>query len=195
VYRITRTQLTLTPAMAADKKSPQVETLELAAKAPIAEAMDRNAAWDQRYRYQVQAVLVARVDDGAEPRRLEMLGVASNPAEVATKNVFPPAAPQGLVGVAIWGKDGKPAVDLNWQPNTEPTVVGYQVNRVSRMPNRSLARRTMASGDKVLSASAFTDRDLQPGTEYEYTVIAVDKDSNVSAESDPVRVTTLTQPD
>ena len=65
----------------------------------------------------------------------------------------------------------------------------------SRPARRGLERREMVSGAKMLTAPAFADRGLEPGTEYEYTVVAVDTAGNISAESNEAKATTLNHAD
>lgn len=195
-YRITRT-LVNSPAKTAQPgplgaKPPKVQLLEVSAgKGLLTHALDASREWDETYQYRVQAVEQAQIG----PRVLEVLGDPSEPAEVRTKNVFPPAAPKGLAVVPVWGKDGKPAMDLNWEPNTEPTLAGYVVYRISKMPHRALESRIVISGDKPITATSFRDSDLQPGGVYEYQVIAVDTSGNQSPESNSVTETALTAPE
>jgi hypothetical protein len=157
--------------------------------------LDTHTEWDQKYAYRVQVVEKVRLETPRGLERFELPGALSNSAEVETKNVFPPSAPKGLVAVAVWGNDNKPGIDLNWEPNTEAKLAGYEVYRVSRMAGRSLARRIIVSGDKLLTAPAFEDRGLEPGTEYQYSVVAVDTSGNVSEESNQVTETTLRSKD
>jgi hypothetical protein len=193
LYRITRTRETATataPGKAGSfgtAKTPPVQVLEVKAGAsPVETALDSQTAWDETYRYQVQAVEQVRLEAGNGPRTLEMLGAGSNAVEVQTKNVFPPAAPRGLAVVPVWGSDGKPGMDLNWEPNTGATLAGYQVYRITQFAHRALERRQMVSGDKLLTSPSFDDRGLEAGTTYKYTVVAVDTAGNVSAESNEV---------
>jgi fibronectin type 3 domain-containing protein len=194
VDRITRTTLS-SEANAPTKSSvPAEHTLEVPASDASA-ALDTTRTWGDTYRYQVQAVAEVKVDAGGKERTLEMAGLASPPVQVAAKQIFPPAAPQGLAVVPVWGSDGKPAMDLHWEPNTEPELAGYQVYRVQKYAHRALESRKMASGDKLLTVPAFRDHDLIPGTVYRYSVVAVDTKGNTSAESAAVPETARTGPE
>jgi hypothetical protein len=197
VDRITRTTLnTEVAAPANGSKNPALveHTLEAPAS-PINAALDTTRTWGDSYRYRVQQIAQIKLQIGGHAETLEMAGSVSPPTEVQAKQQFPPAAPQGLAVVPVWGADGKPGMDLSWEPNTEPTLAGYQVYRITKFAHRSLERRQMVSGDKLLTAPAFSDRDLEPGTVYRYSVVAVDTKSNVSAESNSVTETARTGPD
>ena len=57
-------------------------------------------------------------------------GDDSAPAEIFTKDIYPPAQPVGLQ--AVFSSVGqKPFVDLTWAPNSETDVAGYNVFRRS----------------------------------------------------------------
>lgn len=177
------------------------QTLEV--KAGAAEgtaALDSHVMWGERYRYQVQAVRKVEVPSQGGVKTLEMRGTGSNFAEVTTTNIFPPAAPQGLAAIPVWVKTagtgnangaGAPGMDLNWEPNTEPTVEGYRVYRISKLAGRGLEQRALVSGDGLLSAPAFEDRGLEPGADYYYSVVAVDSSGNVSREARTGVITAL----
>lgn len=195
IDHITRTTLhteVVTPPK--NKATPSEHTLEVPASTANA-ALDSTRDWGDTYRYQVQAVAQVPVEIDGKFRTLEMAGMASLPAEVQARQVFPPAAPQALAVVPVWGSGGKSGVDLSWEPNTEPTLAGYQVYRITRFARRALARRQIVSGDKLLTAPAFSDRDLTPGNGYVYSVVAVDSKGNVSPESNQVEVTARAKPD
>ena len=61
---------------------------------------------------------------------LELAGPFSSAVRIAAVNVFPPGVPKGLAAVATAGEKGAgPAIDLNWQPDTEADLAGYFVYR------------------------------------------------------------------
>ncbi len=191
VYRIRRQRLTPpsqpTPQIKNDHE-PDEQLLEVPDEnGKVVSARDSSVARDTRYRYVVQAT--SRVNVGMQT--LEMSGLPSAPVEVETASVFPPAPPKGLAVVPVW-TDGAPGMDLNWEPNVEPTVVGYRVYRLTKLARRSLERRTLVSGSVPLTAPAFVDRGLEPGSTYEYLVVAVDSTGNVSGEAASDVVTALT---
>ena len=96
------------------------------------------------------------------------------------QDLYPPAPPADLR--AFWQTEG---TDLNWEASAAPDVAGYRVYRSA----------TDDSGYELLAETpadvlAVTDRDRDPGTEYTYTVTAVDAAGtpNESPRSAPVRV-------
>jgi hypothetical protein len=102
--------------------------------------------------------------------------VDSNDAVVAAMDVFPPAAPQGLVAVIVPATLGAPAyVELSWSISPEADLAGYEVYR-SEQPD--------AQGERVnevlLSAPTFRDMNVTAGQQYFYRVRAVDHASNES---------------
>ena len=93
-------------------------------------------------------------------------------------DTFPPARPKGLNTVATAG-----AINLIWEPNTEPDLAGYFVLR-AQVPGGELSRITPAP---ITEASFFDN--VQAGARYRYAVEAVDKAGNVSMQSEPVEET------
>jgi len=79
---------------------------------------------------------------------------------------FPPAVPAGLSAVP-----GSRNIELVWERNTEKDFASYRVFRDGRQ---------IAEG---LTAPAFSDRDVKPGTKYRYQVSALDNAGNESARS------------
>ena len=82
------------------------------------------------------------------------------------KDTFPPAVPTGLTAVP-----GSRSIDLVWDRNTEKDFASYRVFRDGRQ---------IAEG---ITAPAFSDRDVKPGTKYRYQVSALDNAGNESAAS------------
>jgi len=79
---------------------------------------------------------------------------------------FAPAVPAGLTVLP-----GTRSMELVWDRNAEKDFAAYRIYR-----NGSLLPQTSAS-------PAFSDRDVQPGTKYEYQVSALDTAGNESAKS------------
>lgn len=103
-------------------------------------------------------------------------GDPSSPACVASTDDFPPAAPAGLQTTSADG-----AINLVWEPNTEPDLAGYLVLR-GEAGDATLTSLT----DTVVTEARFTDRTVRPGVRYVYAVQAFDTHlprPNVSAES------------
>ena len=121
----------------------------------------------------------------------------SEEVEVATKQVFAPAAPVGLAGVPGWdaigdkktGTQAGPRVDLSWSPNVEADVAGYRVFRAEG-PGRRLERRGREWGRAGGGFGVYGSWTAKPGTKYRYWVMAVDGSGNVSAASEAIEVET-----
>lgn len=130
--------------------------------APVKEPAfdDFDFVFGAAYRYVVRAAVGEAAPFGES---------ADSPAlDVAPKDVFPPAAPTGLVAVAGGG-----FVALSWEPRPEKDLAGYRVRR----------REAGGSEFLLLTASpvpenAFSDTAAAPGKTYVYAVSAVDRDGN-----------------
>lgn len=98
---------------------------------------------------------VAKVDIESE---------ASTPVCVTPRDIFPPAAPTGLTGVATPG-----AIALLWDPNTEADLAGYLVLR-GEAGSDTLQPLT----PEPIRDASYTDSSVTPGVRYVYVVVAVD---------------------
>jgi predicted small lipoprotein YifL len=117
-------------------------------------------------------------------QRLQNVTIESDtsaPACLTPADAFPPAAPQGLRGVA---EDG--AVNLVWDPNAEADLGGYVVLR-GESPGETLLPIT----PEPIKDASYRDTTVQPGVRYVYAVVAVDTAAsrNTSARSAPEAVT------
>ena len=83
---------------------------------------------------------------------------------VTLVDVFPPAAPEGLIVVATDG-----AVGLTWQPNDEEDLAGYRVLR-GVSPGETLQPLT----PEPVPENTYRDTTAEPGVRYVYAVRAVD---------------------
>jgi hypothetical protein len=100
----------------------------------------------------------------------------SNDAVVTAMDVFPPAAPQGLVAVIVPATPGVPTyVELSWSIGPEADLAGYEVYR-SEKPDTQGER---VNGE-LLSAPTFRDVNVTAGQQYFYHVRAVDHAGNES---------------
>jgi hypothetical protein len=87
---------------------------------------------------------------------------------IKPKDTFAPAVPAGLSAVP-----GSRSIELVWERNTEKDLASYRVYRDGKQ---------VAEG---LTAPAYSDRDVKPGTKYTYQVSALDNAGNESAKSNP----------
>jgi fibronectin type 3 domain-containing protein len=103
----------------------------------------------------------------------------SNVLVVMPKDVFPPAAPLGLVVAVVLTQGGTPAhLELSWAISPETDVAGYNIYRSEQAgaPGTRL-------NNELLLAPAFSDMNIQPGRRYFYSVTAVDRSGNESPKS------------
>jgi len=136
----------------------------------------RDNAFDfgKTYLYTVRAVIPA---DGSTVESSD-----SVPAIVGPRDVFPPAAPQGLVGAIIVGiPTNAPEVELSWSINTETDLAGYRVYRSEQQDTPG----KLVTTDLLLSP-VYRDTSVQLGHTYWYSVTAVDRSGNESSPSAPV---------
>jgi hypothetical protein len=108
----------------------------------------------------------------------------SNPAIVAPRDTFPPAAPQNLVAAAFPGASpGSVLVELSWSINLETDLAGYRVYRSEEQHTPGV----LLTPD-VLLAPAYRDTSVETGHRYWYSVTAVDRAGNESDASAAVAV-------
>ena len=131
-----------------------------------AEYLDAPIEYGKPYRYYVQAI-------AGESRQSD----ASEPAPITPKDEFPPAVPVGLAA-----DPGVNTIELSWQRNTESDFQGYNVYRAVE----GGAPEKVAS---LITAPAYSDRQVEAGKKYRYTVSAVDLTGLESERSAPAEVT------
>jgi len=96
--------------------------------------------------------------------------------EIIPKDVFPPAAPIGLMPVT-----GKGFIALSWEANREKDFAGYKVRR----------RVEGEAEDKLLTPqllieNAYTDAEIEKGRRYRYAISSVDGNGNESPRTEAV---------
>ncbi len=185
-----RIERTLVPRPEASKPSPAFlrrgaetpaqQTLEVACEPQHdpARTLDKDAAFDQTYRYTAQRVAVLDLDT-------HKIEIASDPSPVFilnTRDIFPPAVPVGLIAVASPDEyaPNKYTVDLSWSPDTETDLAGYVVYRREA---GSVVAPIRISPAQPVTGPAFRDAAAAPGKRYAYSVSAIDQDKNESARS------------
>lgn len=136
-----------------DAKPVLIETTKAASYA------DKAAEYGQRYDYSVQAL-----HQGAESEITEAVSITP-------RDIFPPAVPAGVSGVVGIG-----SIELVWDRNTESDLKGYRVYRAANGGD-------FAAIAELVDAPAYSDRQVEAGRKYRYTIAAIDQAGNESARS------------
>jgi hypothetical protein len=183
-YRIYRGELDPSTADATAKDLSQarwISQLVSLATSPTTGYRDTFFDFGKSYAYVVRSVVLVQGN--------ELESGDSVPAVVTPRDVFPPAAPQGLVAAVLPG--AAPAsveVDLSWSINLETDLAGYRVYRSEQQgtPGQLLT-------PDLLSTPSYRDTSVVVGHQYWYSVTAVDRVGNESEPSAPAD-TGVTQP-
>ena len=111
--------------------------------------------------------------DGMEVRSFPSASTCITPVDV-----FPPAAPSGLIAIAIQG-----AISLVWDENSEVDVEGYIVLRGGNS-DETLVPLT----PEPIKETTFRDDSIEVDVTYQYAVQAIDEspNANISPESNRV---------
>lgn len=146
--------------------------------------IDRSARIGYTYRYTAQRVRSVTVGG----QTLELRSIPSVAVTIAVEDVFPPDVPSGLVavpGVASGvAEQTAPAIDLSWEPNMEPRIVGY---RVYRRDLDGLAPDAWLRLDaEPLRVTSYRDLNVAAGQRYAYRVTAVNEAGHESERSGEV---------
>ena len=113
----------------------------------------------------VERCFLVRTVDTVDPiDRLALRSVASETTCVLLEDIFPPAAPAGLVAVAGGG-----AISLTWTANVEADVTGYIILR-GIGPDASLEPLT----PEPITVTNYQDTAVETGISYVYAVQALD---------------------
>jgi len=134
--------------------------------------LDQSFEWETKYEYRITTVTEVH----AQGREASVEGGDSVPAEIFTRDVYPPAQPTGLQ--AVFSSVGqKPFMDLTWAPNMERDLAGYNIFRSNgNQPPQKL-------NQQLVQVPSFRDANVQPGTRYSYSISAVDLRGNESSRS------------
>jgi hypothetical protein len=159
------------PDQAAGSQAPQEQTLEVTGS-DKGEALDRDAALDNVYRYTAERVRKQTFQGHA----FEETSQISELVTLNARDVFPPHVPAGLQAVA---DPDAHAIDLSWTPDAEADIAGYIVYRRDAGSNANPVRVSPPG----LVAPSFRDASAVPGHSYAYSVSAIDRDGNESARS------------
>jgi hypothetical protein len=183
-YHIYRSELDPTSADAASKDLTQakwISLLTLLASSPTTSYRDTFFDFGKTYLYVIRSVVLAGGN--------ELESGDSAPVIVTPRDIFPPAAPQGLVAAVLPGTSpGSLEVDLSWSINLETDLAGYRVYR-SEEPGT----RGQPLTPDLLPTPSYRDTSVLSGHRYWYSVTAVDRAGNESEPSAPAD-TGVTQP-
>jgi fibronectin type 3 domain-containing protein len=164
-YRVMRQQM--------GSRQPPVTVKQLNAGNEAAEVIDTAIEWEKQYEYWVVPITVWKKNQN---QKGEVEGDDSPIVAVTTQDVFPPAVPSGLQ--AVFSRVGQQSfIDLNWNPNADPDLAGYNVYR------RSEQAQPVKINSDLVKTPTFRDESVQPGMKYFYSVSAVDLRHNESARS------------
>jgi hypothetical protein len=108
-----------------------------------------------------------------------VIGPASPRTCLTPADKFAPTAPRNLAAIA-----GAGSINLIWDASTESDVAGYLVLR-AEAPSATLQPITQ----QPVAAATYRDETVKPGVRYVYSVVAVDRADNRSAESNRVEET------
>ena len=141
------------------------------------ELRDENFVWEKKYAYRTVIVGAAKLPNG---NTVVFDGSAAAPIEITTHDVFPPAVPTQVQAVFSGQLAGQqPSIDLTWNPVMDRDLAGYFVYR--RLQNDST---TTKLNQQPVTAPAFSDKAVQPGNTYVYSVSAIDERGNESKRSE-----------
>ncbi len=140
--------------------------MAMVAESEKAEYIDTSVEYGTSYKYFIQAI--------ETPLRQSELSVAVN---ITPRDTFPPAAPNGLAGVP-----GINSIELVWERSEESDFLGYHVYRST---DGGVFERVADS----IPAPTYSDRAVEIGKKYSYSVTAIDITGNESARSIVVEIT------
>lgn len=143
-------------------------------------AIDRTAEAGATYHYTVQRV--RQVPFGG--KTLDIRSETSQPVELKVQSVFPPNTATALVAAPAFSPEGKPSIDLSWEPNVELRIAGYKVYR-------RLDGDWQLLTQQPVKVAAYTDTAVTAGQRYQYRVTAV---NDTGMESQPSPETAETAP-
>jgi hypothetical protein len=180
-YRIYRAELVPPPSAGASATPGPAVPATPAAKKPAAPPAlvkigetdappfsDTQAIFGATYEYSVRSI-VQYSDQPIE-------SADSNLVTVTPRDIFPPAAPTGLVIIFVPAQGATPAhLELSWSISPETDLAGYNVYRSEQADVPGTRQNT-----GLLIAPAFRDMNVQPGRRYFYSVTAVDRSGNES---------------
>jgi hypothetical protein len=170
-YRIYRAEIEPSASASGAEKSKPEPALVKIGEADAPPFSDTQVVFGATYEYSVRSI-IQYPDQAIE-------SADSNLAVVTQKDIFPPAAPLGLVVVLVPAQGATPPrLELSWAISPETDIAGYNVYRSEQAD----VQGTRQNAD-LLIAPAFRDMNVQPGRRYFYSVTAVDRSGNESPAS------------
>ena len=161
---------TASPAAGAEKPAPE-PTLVKIGETDAPPFSDSQVVFGATYEYSVRSI-IQYPDQAIE-------SADSNLAVITQKDIFPPAAPLGLVVVLVPAQGAAPAhLELSWAISPETDIAGYNVYRSEQADVQGTRQNA-----ELLIAPAFRDINVLPGRRYFYSVTAVDRSGNESPAS------------
>jgi fibronectin type 3 domain-containing protein len=131
---------------------------------------DGNINWEKTYYYHAEAVTLI------DQPEMQIEGDDTPEVKVFTRDVFPPAVPQGLQA-AFSGPGQMPFIDLIWAPVTDADLAGYNIYR-----HKGDAAPLRVNAELV-KTPAYRDQAVNAGKTYFYSVSSVDARGNESTRS------------
>lgn len=179
VYRAEKTGATATAgnSAGATTPAPSAPLSDLLGESPAPSFRDTTFEFGHSYVYSVRSVVRygASLDESVESDESNLLALTP-------KDIFPPAAPQGLVAVPVPAtSSGQAGIELSWAISAERDLAGYNIYRSDQ--NSKSPRRL---NESTLLTPAYRDITVLPGRLYTYSVTAVDGAGNESPASEPV---------
>src|SRR6266403_194350 len=165
MYHVYRAEVDPAFLKAAEERGSLLETksgLALLATSAAPSYQDTSFEFGKSYLYIVRSVLTAN--------GLSLESDDSQHVIVTPRDIFPPAAPQGLVAALLPGATPESfVVELSWSISLETDLAGY---RVYRSEQENVRGQLLTA--ELLLAPAYRDTSVEPGHHYWYTVTAVD---------------------
>jgi len=141
------------------------------------ELRDESFAWEKAYAYRVVIVGSIKLPNGST---VVFDGASTTPIDVVVHDIFPPAVPTQVQAVFSGQLSGQqPSIDLTWNPVMDRDLAGYFIYR--RRENESNVTKL---NQQPITAPAYSDKAIQPGIRYFYSVSAIDERGNESKRSE-----------
>jgi hypothetical protein len=167
------------PAASANSPNPAGPSAVPTLAAPLAKIGETDSTTFQDTQTALGRTYVYSVRSLAQYPDETLESADSNLAVITARDIFPPAAPQGLVAVFVQAQGETPAhVELSWAISPETDLAGYNVYR-----SEGGGTQGTRLNSELLLTPAFRDMNTLPGLRYFYSVTAVDRSGNESPPS------------